>query len=86
MARANFHFGSKIVTPDSTWIRHVQYDPDRSVLEVQTLTGARYRYYDLSTHAFAHFVCSKSMGAHFNAQIKGKYRRRLLPASVAANA
>lgn len=76
MAKADFTFGCRILTPDSSWIEYIQYDPKNFVLEMKTKKGDRYRYYDLKHKEWAFLSCSDSVGKYFNEHVKTKYRRR----------
>jgi hypothetical protein len=72
LAQPNFQ--AIIHTPDSTWVDHIQYDPDKAILEAQTTKGARYRYRNVPALVFAKVVTSTSPGKAFNTLVKGTYR------------
>jgi hypothetical protein len=81
VSRPNFH-NRQIEVTDSEWIRFVQYDPEKLVLDVTTRTGAKYRYQAVGTDTFAKLVTVESSGAYFNEAIKGKFRSKKLRSNV----
>lgn len=74
----SYKFTSIVMIEDSTWIDHVQFDPESLKLDVVTRTGAKYRYQGVGTDTFAKLVCAVSSGTYFNDQIKGKFRSKKL--------
>lgn len=71
-------FTSVIKIEDSSWVDHVQYDPEALKLDVTTRDGKKYRYQGVGTDTFSKLVCAESSGKYFNAEIKGKYRSKRL--------
>lgn len=50
----------------SSVLKAVQYDPDRSILDVTLNNGNRYRYRHVSYWDFTNIVAGKSAGKVFN--------------------
>ena len=61
------------VAVDSTSIRFVDYDEARRRLEVEFLSGARYRYDGVGPAVFQRLVDAESVGAYFNANVRDRY-------------
>lgn len=77
-ARKVHKFTQRIVFCDSSWINHVQYDPETLKLDVTTNSGHKYRYQGVGTDEFSKLITAESQGAYFNDRIKGKYRSKRL--------
>lgn len=58
---------------ESTSIRSLGYDASRRVLEVEFLTGAVYEYAGVPPRVFDALLCAHSVGATFNALVRGTY-------------
>lgn len=83
MSLPKFH--RTITVLDSEWIDRIEYDPDSLTLDVttkatETIRAKRYRYQSVGTDTFAKLITAPSVGAYFNAAIKGQYRSKKLRA------
>lgn len=62
----------------SATIKAIGYDQESRVLQVEFVSGARYRYRDVDPDVYAAFLSAPSKGTYFDRQIKKKgysYRR-----------
>lgn len=68
------------VAVKSSVVRAVQYDPDKSILDVTLNNGNRYRYRHVNSWQYAQLTAGKSAGKVFN-QLKGQewHQARKLP-------
>ena len=57
----------------STVIRRFDYDPTGRSLDVEFVTGRRYRYHAVPEEVAQAFRAAFSKGRHFNARIRGRY-------------
>jgi len=62
----------------STVIRRFDYLADRRALDVEFVSGRRYRYDDVPEEVAAAFRAAFSKGRFFNDQIRDRYRCREL--------
>ena len=58
----------------SSVIRRFRFDPLRQVLDVEFVTGRRYRYFDVPEEEAAAFRAAFAKGRFFNAHIRDVYR------------
>ncbi len=61
---------------DSSNIKAIGYAPDARVLQVDFLTGSRYRYSQVERSIFDGFIAAPSKGKFFNRQILNVYEYR----------
>ena len=57
----------------STVIGHFAYDPDTAALDVEFVSGRRYRYFSVPGEVSERFAGAFSKGRFFNAQIRGRF-------------
>ena len=57
----------------STVIRSFDYDPARRALDVEFVSGRRYRYAGVAEEVAAAFRDAFSKGRYFNARIRDRY-------------
>ena len=57
----------------STVIRHFDYDPRTEALDVEFVSGRRYRYAGVPEHVATGFREAFSKGRFFNARIRDSY-------------
>ena len=57
----------------SSVIRRFAYDPPRRALEIEFVSGRRYRYYGVPPGTAARFGSAFSKGRFFNARIRDDY-------------
>jgi hypothetical protein len=58
---------------NSSTIAAVGYDRAARVLEIEFRSGRAYAYADVSYRVYRDFMDSRSMGSHFNQEIRGQY-------------
>jgi hypothetical protein len=58
----------------SSVIRSYRYDPQHRRLELQFVSGRRYRYHDVPEEAYRGMREAFSKGEFFNAHIRDRYR------------
>lgn len=58
----------------STVIRRFAYDPPRRTLDVEFVSGRRYRYADVPPALAERFGAAFSKGRFFNAHVRDDYR------------
>jgi lysyl-tRNA synthetase class 2 len=58
----------------STVIRRFDYSPVARALDVEFVSGRRYRYADVSAEVAEAFRAASSKGRFFNARIRERYR------------
>lgn len=58
---------------DSSNIKAIGYAPDARVLQVDFLTGSRYRYFAVDQQVFDRFITATSKGQFLNREIKTAY-------------
>ena len=58
----------------SSVIRSYHYDPARRRLELQFVSGRRYRYHDVPEETYAAMRKAFSKGVFFNAHIRDQFR------------
>lgn len=61
---------------DSTSISHVGHDPATRVLSVKFASGQTYNYANVSAEAHAALLGADSIGSHFQANIRPKFRAK----------
>lgn len=54
---------------ESSMLRSVGYDPERSILELEFTSGRIYRYFGVPEEMFAELLTAESEGRYFLAQI-----------------
>ena len=57
----------------STVIRSFDYDPEERRLDIQFVTGRRYRYHDVRARIVAAMRAARSKGQFFNARIRDHF-------------
>ncbi len=57
----------------STVIRHFAYRPEKRALEVEFVSGRRYRYFGVPEGVASRFRSAFSKGRFFNARIRDEY-------------
>lgn len=73
----------RIPIGDSSTIKAVGYDPETCALEIDFLSGGRYRYAMVPGDVVARLLFSPSAGKAFALHVKGKYPFERLPAPEA---
>ena len=58
---------------DSKVIKHLKYDSEERTLEVEFVTGKKFRYFDFGQGVFNDLINAQSVGSYFN-KIKNFYR------------
>ena len=58
----------------SSTIKDIKYDPAKKELEVTFHSGGTYRYHGVEPEAHEAFKSADSLGSHFHANIKTKYK------------
>jgi len=58
---------------ESSVLVSVGYDPQRRVLEVEFVSGARYQYLDVPAQVHLELLQAPSLGAFFNREIRDHY-------------
>jgi hypothetical protein len=66
--RPTFH--RDFETPDSKWITLIRYCPRTEIMDVLTVKGERYRYWDVDSEIFSDVVTAKSVGRAFNRSVR----------------
>jgi hypothetical protein len=61
------------VTADSSVIKNFSYDSVFSELDITFTSGYTYRYHNVPSYVAQNLIHSTSWGAHYNANIKGKF-------------
>ncbi len=56
----------------STNVRSVGYDPDKTILEIEFSSGI-YRFFDVPQSIYDAFMASSSKGSFFALSIKGRF-------------
>jgi len=69
----------------STVIRHFAYDPASEILDVEFVSGRRYRYFDVPEAVASRFSGAFSKGRFFNAHVRDDFRCRELDREPAEN-
>ncbi len=67
------------VPVDSSAASAIRYNPRRRCLDVEYVSGGRYRYYDVSAEVHQELLAADSVGAYLNQRIKPCYRYAKLP-------
>jgi lysyl-tRNA synthetase class 2 len=70
----------------STVIRHFAYDARSHALDVEFVSGRRYRYSDVPEATASRFAGAFSKGRFFNARIRDRFVCRELDAEAAEDA
>ena len=70
----------------STVIRRFAYDAPAHALDVEFVSGRRYRYFDVPEEMAAGFTGAFSKGRFFNARIRDNFECRELDAEPAEDA
>lgn len=63
----------------SSNIKSIGHDPETKTLEVEFSNGGLYQYDGVDAEAHAALVNAPSVGSHFAAHIRGKYRHAKVP-------
>ncbi|SCW67401.1 KTSC domain-containing protein [Sphingobium faniae] len=58
----------------STVIRRFDYDASAHMLDIQFVSGRRYRYFDVPEKVMERMRAAPSKGRFFNARVRGRYR------------
>lgn len=58
---------------DSSLIISSQWTPDYNHLDINFVSGASYRYAEVTEDVYEAFCIADSQGSYFNKNIKGKY-------------
>ncbi|MER8186713.1 KTSC domain-containing protein [Kitasatospora sp. NPDC094015] len=66
---------------ESSWIRSAGYDPRTRELELETVSGAVYRYLAVPAREWAALLAAPSHGRYVNLRIKPRYGYRLVTAA-----
>ena len=73
----SFYEGVSNIIVDSSWIDEFSYDVDKRTLNMKTLSGKEYQYYDVPVGVW-YDLCQVnedggSVGSFYNENIKGQY-------------
>ena len=63
----------------STVIRRFAYDAPARALDVEFVSGRRYRYRDVPAEVAGEFAAAFSKGRYFNARIRDRFGHVVLP-------
>jgi hypothetical protein len=69
----------------STVIRRFDYDPRRQTLDVEFVSGRRYRYVDVPEKVASAFAGAFATGRFFNARIRDQFACRELSEETAGD-
>lgn len=58
----------------SSTIKSIGYDPESKTMEVEFKNGGAWKYEDVGQQAWDDFRGSSSIGKHFHANIRGKFK------------
>jgi hypothetical protein len=58
----------------SSVLSSIGYDPVSMTLEIEFHSGAVYRYLEVPRTAYQQLLAAPSLGRHFNAEIRDRYR------------
>jgi hypothetical protein len=58
----------------SSVIRFCHYDPEERNLDIEFVSGRRYRYHDVPDHTYRRMRAAFSKGQFFNAHVRDRYR------------
>ena len=75
--------GSKIVcTYRSANVSKTEYDPDKMILEISFINGAKYRYHAITVMEHAGMLIAESAGQYVHKNFKGKRYEKITAPTV----